>query len=680
MSDSEKKKSKKRTILFSLLIFLIIVLIILVILGIRISFKINDELVIKLTPLDKSLITSYGEEKNITFNFQNYNNFLCKSKCSYEFIDLSKNRVLDNQTLILKSRSNITLSYKLLPQIYGPGQDIYLFEVRCNNIKSFLCSTEEEEQFKSSFITLSYDLGDLDRKNLISLNNEMNEFLYNISELDIKNKRYNFYFYSASKKLNDTIFYYDYLLIKDKIYSTNIKFESLRNESLSFLDLYGDGKYDAVKDVLIKNNPELNYLIGDINNLENEFSAIIASYNYIVSNISDLINLSLLIDPIIEYNSLNNNTILFKMATKYKYDLANIPKAYKNISDSDLNGFNKKIITLTSEIRYLITETNTSLTPNYTTLKEFDIDIALISFPVNVSFASSFVTNISLPKPICCVFGKCNQCCSLEKCKYDPKLYPILFLHGHSFNKKSSPETSLNSFTKMQRNLQNDGVINAGQIDLQNLDYVISGEYGRSGNPVSIRASYYYIYYYDLGGYRITAQRSERIENYALRLNDIIKILKQRTGSDKVNIIAHSMGGLVAREYVRVFGEDSVNKLVLIATPNYGVTGRVKDLCTFFGSEKECEDMSEDSVFMKRLNQYLPSQIKVFSIAGSGCITDTEDGDGIVQVDHVLLPYAQNYIVNGTCTDILKSNLHQDIIDSGKYLASYGIVKGILKQ
>lgn len=61
---------------------------------------------------------------------------------------------------------------------------------------------------------------------------------------------------------------------------------------------------------------------------------------------------------------------------------------------------------------------------------------------------------------------------------------------------------------------------------------------------------------------------SDAAANY---LKPIIDQAKQKTGADKVDIIAHSMGGIVSRSYIQGSSyENDIDQLILIGTPNEG--------------------------------------------------------------------------------------------------------------
>lgn len=53
-------------------------------------------------------------------------------------------------------------------------------------------------------------------------------------------------------------------------------------------------------------------------------------------------------------------------------------------------------------------------------------------------------------------------------------------------------------------------------------------------------------------------------------LNQRIEEIKSQTGADKVDIIAHSMGGLLVEDYLNQYGKESIDKLIFVGTPHLG--------------------------------------------------------------------------------------------------------------
>ena len=60
------------------------------------------------------------------------------------------------------------------------------------------------------------------------------------------------------------------------------------------------------------------------------------------------------------------------------------------------------------------------------------------------------------------------------------------------------------------------------------------------------------------------------IEHFAGQLAARIEAICAVTGAERVALIAHSMGGLVARAYLRRFGAARVEQLITIGTPHHG--------------------------------------------------------------------------------------------------------------
>ena len=91
------KENLENRIGLTIAIALIIILLLfmtLFFLGVRINFLINDELSIRLEPLDKSILLHYNETTQLNFTIVNDNFMSCKSYCGYKLTDLSKNKII----------------------------------------------------------------------------------------------------------------------------------------------------------------------------------------------------------------------------------------------------------------------------------------------------------------------------------------------------------------------------------------------------------------------------------------------------------------------------------------------------------------------------------------------------------------------------------------------------------
>lgn len=60
------------------------------------------------------------------------------------------------------------------------------------------------------------------------------------------------------------------------------------------------------------------------------------------------------------------------------------------------------------------------------------------------------------------------------------------------------------------------------------------------------------------------------IEDFAQQLEQAVQALRAASRSEKVIIVAHSMGGLVARAWMRRFGADHVARIITLGTPHFG--------------------------------------------------------------------------------------------------------------
>ncbi|MBN1385555.1 alpha/beta hydrolase [Candidatus Woesearchaeota archaeon] len=296
--------------------------------------------------------------------------------------------------------------------------------------------------------------------------------------------------------------------------------------------------------------------------------------------------------------------------------------------------------------------------------------------PVNITLTDP---TLKEHKAVCCVFGECKECCQYPDCEDDEASFPLIILHGHAFNMKTSPDYSLNSFVKIENKLQGDGYINAGFISPKVVfDEESKGRLGLTGNPVFLTTTYYYDVYNEEGEYLLAPQKSENIDTYALRLKDIVDNVIYKTGRAEVNILAHSMGGLVTRRYMQIFGDDKVNKLIMLGTPNKGITGSTQTACGLFGGNKECGDMTAGSIFIKKVNDenLQPDDAELYTVTGWGCDMDGRNGDGVVLAENVMIYHARNFNMTGNCSFF--TTLHTEMLDIDKYPQVYEDIREAL--
>jgi pimeloyl-ACP methyl ester carboxylesterase len=151
-----------------------------------------------------------------------------------------------------------------------------------------------------------------------------------------------------------------------------------------------------------------------------------------------------------------------------------------------------------------------------------------------------------------------NQICSNDKCQTYSSKYPIILVHG--FQLAITQEGNSEGFDSFQKELEKDEIAHNKGIIYSKLNMTLCDP-GSWSKPISVRFEYYN-----------RGDGDKPIEYYAKELNDAINVILQCTGSDKVTIVAHSMGGLVARNYINMYSSDKVDKLITLGTPHYGAT------------------------------------------------------------------------------------------------------------
>lgn len=116
------------------------------------------------------------------------------------------------------------------------------------------------------------------------------------------------------------------------------------------------------------------------------------------------------------------------------------------------------------------------------------------------------------------------------------------------------------------------------------------------------------------------------VERNATRLAATIDRIREATGTSAVDVIAHSMGGLVARAYVCSRGADSgIARLVTLGTPHQGT-----HIFRRLAHDPMLTQMRPDSPLMRRLaaDDPVPALVDCIAIYSSGDAVVTPPSNG----------------------------------------------------
>lgn len=619
-----------------------------------INFILGNDLIITLDSSNENLNLLHNQKENLTFEAKVTTNPFCKAVCYSEFKDISKNIVIEKDKFNLRPGIPVKKEYSIEAKQIGSGQELYRFNIGCQGVNTFLCHTSEENTTKSALVTVNYDLSE---DEILLKEKLKNKFIGSVSKT---NEIYNTYL-SYSKVLNN--------LNKTIILDNEIKKSESIGENFSLIgknlqesrELWINLKYKELSEKNREIKSSLDSTESSLNLLQNSTDSVLFSYNSIVDN------LFLAKETISKYQNISSEHAkaisLFNKAVMTSESRNSIKEKTKSIE------------VLESQIK-LINSSKFNETSNE--LPEKISEIKLDNINLEKDNSSYIQIKFEDQQPTCCILGKCQTCCTTQECKNDPELYPTIFLHGHAVNKESSAEYSLEGFNQIQEKLEESGYINAGTITLFTAKDAKKGDWSLIPAPLAIRASYYFDIFQEPENNIVVQTKSENIDTYAIRLKDIIEIVKYKTGKPKVNIVAFSMGGLVTRRYIQIFDDDSVNKVILIGTPNKGIVGDVADYCPLTGEKLECEDMNENSLFINKLNRGSLPKVPIYNIVGTGCNMNGKQGDGTVLEEKAVLEGAQNYIIHGKCRS-LTNPLHLDLRNIEMYPEVYKIINNALE-
>lgn len=650
--DPNKSKSKKVISFFIFLFILVILFLIVFEMYLYTKFLLGSDLLIQLSSDKESIFFVDSLEESVTFKISAMMNPFCLAECNSEFFDVSNSVIIEEDNFNMTSILPKSKTYFFNKNGSKQDQVLNRFHVICKTRRNLLCYTKGEEIRRSVLVSVNYGL-DADQKRL---KDQYKSDLIGVGQR----------IYRADYELNvsDTNINLVKNYLSNKIWFNLSGFFSNKLISLN-------SSYESSKKYLFDNN--LESLGNQIFALKNESLNILDGVSELNVDLSSNINL---------YNRLIDNLTIQRNKIK-SYSVENLSEDSCSVLNNAVEGFNTYFnsfnkINLISD-KKMILENMSNLTnnlifsydENYSCSLNATINQANVS---RLSFINASYSDVNIliedSKPVCCFYGKCEACCDFN---CSDKYYPIIFLHGHSVNRALPADYSFDAFSKIKDKLTEDGYVDAGVvlISSSNKNY---GVLGRVNAPVILTASYYFDSYQSDNGEVIVPSKDSGIDTYAIRLKEIVKTVKERTGKNKVVIVAHSMGGLVTRRYIQIFGDDELDKVIFIDVPNHGIDGKVKDYCSLLGPKTSCSDMDKNSILINKLNEINNSRISLYNIIGIGCNMGDETGDGIVKNSSQYLSYATNYYVSGFCDELNFNFLHSGILDPDKYLEAYDIL------
>ncbi|PTL37975.1 esterase/lipase family protein [Alkalicoccus saliphilus] len=155
------------------------------------------------------------------------------------------------------------------------------------------------------------------------------------------------------------------------------------------------------------------------------------------------------------------------------------------------------------------------------------------------------------------------------------------------------------------------------------------------------------------------------IADSAYELKEFVDNVLQLTGADKVDIIGHSQGGMMPRQYLKFLdGENYVENLIALVPSNHGTAG-------FFGLErlnsgtadvtscKACQQQLTGSEFLENLNQGNETPGNV-----SYTVISTKTDQVVIPYTSAFLDGPDKHISNITIQDYYPLNPagHQEIV------------------
>ena len=652
MLKKTKEKLGKRWFFIILILIAIILIFLIAKLYLYINFILGNDTSVKLSSTTEFLSLHHKENASVEYEASVTANPLCKVTCSAEFKDLSSNNLLDEAEFTIQPGTPVKKQYSIISPSTGIGNKLYRFKMQCTSIKTILCHTDEQKATRSSLLILEYNNTDEEEAQYKILEEQIKLSLQAINKIETTLSTLKNASSQLDKHADTSLLLLRESALKDRLFSLKVELSTLTSPENTEPPFILMQKYIPISNKISESENELS-------SINEALSRNLAVYNLVAKEFKESRSTLASITTPENLTELNATILLFNELVEFA---------------TKRNSLEEKQAKLSSLKQKLSKLSNAGNLTNITLPKmvEFNLEPVAINYPEFQPIEITFQEKIKE----CNLLNKSQKCCTDESCK--SQNYPIIIIHGHAISESNSAEYSLEGFNQIQDALEEQGYINGGAITLYTEKTTPELRLGYFNKPFTFRASYYFDVFKEPENYKVVQTKSENIDTYAIRLKELVSIAKYKTGKQKVNIIAFSMGGLVARRYLQIFGSEEVNKLILIGTPNHGTSGEVAAICPVTGGELECRDMHRDSLFINKLNRNQQPDIPVYNILGTGCSMLDGPGDGAVLEESAKLDFAKNFIIKGKCREKFYP-LHLDLLNIEMYPEVYEKVKQSLR-
>ena len=309
-----QKSFWKKYEFFIIAVLTVLFIYLLVVFNQKINFLLGNELIVYLTPNQKSFSIHYGEAGKIEFDVSVDNPAYCKAACSYSFNDRSRNNLIDKGDFELEKGQLTKKKYELSAKRLGSGQDIYSFDVQCSSIRSLFCITKGAEKARSSLVTVNYDLTEMEKELKKTLKQNVTRLLVLLADVDAVHHQVNQKYFELAHKINLKNLTKKKIEIDDKYDKLRVSIENLRSlwsieNYFELSKFFNESFFETLSDI----SKSIAYLDEEINNIAELHNGILERLDRLSKNLNELYGFADMLQDNETLNDLNKNAEDFKI-------------------------------------------------------------------------------------------------------------------------------------------------------------------------------------------------------------------------------------------------------------------------------------------------------------------------------------------------------------------------------